>query len=235
MNTTQTTAWSKEYKELSGIPTSVNKESSSSAKHFVKFLKSKNTTNGSMLDIGCGLGRNSIFLAQSGFKVWAFDIVEHALKNLEQEAEQLHLPIHTSIQSASENWQYQDNFFDAALDICVFDNMVTKEMKNKYLHELRRVLKPGGYFCILAILADDGYYAPLLEKSDKKDTYILHDPENDIWSSMLPKEDLRNLLAEFFEIVEVEDVKKKDVLMYGKKYDRSLARFIVHKPMKRVS
>jgi len=228
MNTTQTTAWSKEYQELSGIPTSVNKEPSNSVKHFVKFLKSKNITNGNILDIGCGLGRNSIFLAQSGFEVWAFDIVEHALKNLKQEAEQLDLPIHTSIQSASEKWKYQDNFFDAAVDICVFDNMVTKEMKKQYLEGLFRALKPGGYFCIFAILADDGYYAPLLEKSNK-DTYILHDPENDIWSSMLPKEDLRNLLSQYFEIIEVEDVRKKDVLMYGKKYDRSLARFIVHK------
>lgn len=50
---------------------------------------------GSALDVACGLGRNSLFLAEKGFSVTAVDVSETALKLLNQEAHQRNLVITT--------------------------------------------------------------------------------------------------------------------------------------------
>ena len=40
------------------------------------------TKNGTVLDVGCGEGKNAIFLAQKGFLVDAFDISESGIEKL---------------------------------------------------------------------------------------------------------------------------------------------------------
>lgn len=226
----QTNAWTQEYEKAAGLPTSKQREASAQVEFFVKFLKQKGIKTGKVLDIGCGLGRNAFYLARAGYDVHAFDIVPSAVETTQKMANEAGLSVKTCLQSASESWKYEDGLFDAAIDICVFDNMVTAEMKKTYLEELFRVLKPGGYFCIFAILANDGYYAPLLEASDKKEDYILYDPQNKIWSSMLPGDVLKELLSERFNIVEERQIKKDAERMYDKDYERRLATLIVQKP-----
>jgi len=45
------------------------------------------------LDIGCGRGGNTLFLAEAGFKMKAFDLSPSAIKNLREEAEKRRLEI----------------------------------------------------------------------------------------------------------------------------------------------
>ena len=50
---------------------------------------------GTVLDIACGMGRNTIYLAEQGFAVTAVDISPVALELLEQQAKQRQLQIKT--------------------------------------------------------------------------------------------------------------------------------------------
>ena len=38
------------------------------------------------LDIGCGFGRNSIYMAKNGYDVYGFDLSEHSVKTTLQKA-----------------------------------------------------------------------------------------------------------------------------------------------------
>lgn len=58
-----------------------NRDVSIKLKNLLKEVKGKRT-----LDIACGAGRNSIFLAKLGFEVEAYDISEVALKKLDEKA-----------------------------------------------------------------------------------------------------------------------------------------------------
>jgi tellurite methyltransferase len=56
-----------------------------------KFVKqiSELVTPGSVLDLGCGEGKNAIYLAEQGFKVLAVDCSEPALKNFRKRLQQI--------------------------------------------------------------------------------------------------------------------------------------------------
>jgi tellurite methyltransferase len=45
---------------------------------------------GSVLDVGCGDGRNCVFMAEQGFNVDAFDISKNAISKIEGLCNELH-------------------------------------------------------------------------------------------------------------------------------------------------
>ena len=62
----------------------------SSAVKNILHLKSQ----GTVLDIGVGEGRNALFLAQNGFAVTGIDISEEGIKKFTQEAQKRGLHVH---------------------------------------------------------------------------------------------------------------------------------------------
>lgn len=77
----------------------------------IKYLK-----NGSLLDVACGDGRNSIFLLEKGFKVTGIDFSSRALERLENFAVRKNLKV--SVKQVDLTKQ------DALKDLGVFDNIV---------------------------------------------------------------------------------------------------------------
>jgi len=61
-------------------------------------LASKLKPNSTILDIGCGDGRNAIFLAQQGFLVTAFDISDSGVKKLIHRSKKLNVSINAFVQ-----------------------------------------------------------------------------------------------------------------------------------------
>ena len=69
--------WEKYYREtpLEKIPWQKTQ-----ADYFTKLIDSNRIKPGAALDLGCGTGMKSIYLAQKGFKVTGIDISETAIK-----------------------------------------------------------------------------------------------------------------------------------------------------------
>ena len=145
---------------------------------FVEFLKSKEMSDAIVLDSGCGEGRNSIYLAKQGFRVYGLDISAIAIDKAREWAEKEGLleKIWFEVGDVSQ-MEFRNEFFDAAIDINTI-NFV--KSRRRYVAELSRVLKPKGYLFIETL-------------SEKSKEYGI------------PKEELDWLITPFFEILEIEE------------------------------
>ena len=97
-----------------------------------------------ILDLGCGKGSTSILLAKNyGCHVVGVDIDEELLSDARITARKRNLDELTEFRYADiENLPFEDNTFDGAIAqaVLIFTD------KEKTLHEVSRVVKPGGFF-----------------------------------------------------------------------------------------
>jgi SAM-dependent methyltransferase len=99
-----------------------------------------------MLDLGCGLGRHSIFFAQNGFSVSAMDLSEEGVRNLNQWKEREGLQIATAVGDML-NLPYGDRTFDCVFAYHVISHTDTVGIR-QIIDEVDRVLAPDGEFYI---------------------------------------------------------------------------------------
>lgn len=115
-------------------------------KKAVKILKAQNPKT--VLDIATGTADFAIEAINSGAeKIIGIDISEQMLEVGKQKIKKKQLENKIELlKGDSENIQFQDNFFDAAIvsfGVRNFENL------NKGLSEINRVLKPGGMLIVL--------------------------------------------------------------------------------------
>jgi ubiquinone/menaquinone biosynthesis C-methylase UbiE len=134
---------------------------------FPKDLKSRSELK--ILDIGCGAGRHTIFLAQEGFQTYACDISENGMKCLKEELKVKNLSA-TVVKSDMEKILFPDDFFDGVLSYGVFYYNDSKGYENA-LSEMQRVLKKGGKAFVFTRTIDDYRYGK--GANIEKNTFVL--------------------------------------------------------------
>lgn len=101
------------------------------------------------LDIGCGLGRHSVYMADKGFDVTGADISEFAAEHLKKWAKRLGLKVEAVV-SDMFDLPFKDNEFDCVM---AYNSVYHTDTEGfgRALEEVRRVLKPGGELFITLI------------------------------------------------------------------------------------
>lgn len=101
-----------------------------------------------ILEIGCGAGSTSIALARNGYAVEAVDSVDAMIKLTEQHAEDAGVGhrVTTSIGDVHD-LAFADGMFNLVLMVGVVPWLHSLD---KSLHEVARVLRPGGYLIATA-------------------------------------------------------------------------------------
>ncbi len=122
-------------------------------------------TSGTVLDIGSGYGRNSLFLAQKGFAVTAIDTSGVAIENLLKSAADLELPITAKIEKA-ENVELGTPY-DVVLAMFVLHHVPDK-MARKLISCLQEHTPLSGIHTIAAFTNDSDFYR---EKPKRKDFF----------------------------------------------------------------
>src|SRR5438067_698994 len=74
---------------------------------------------GSVLDVGCGTGEHSLFLAERGHEVWGIDFVPVAIDRAKKKAQERKLTVHFSVGNALELSKLGRQF-DNAIDCGLF-------------------------------------------------------------------------------------------------------------------
>jgi len=112
-----------------------------------------------VVDIGCGGGRNSIYLAKEGrFNVTGVDSSREALEIFRNRIEKEKLEnVHIVLGDATKI-PLKDEAFDAAISCLVFDLGNTAERK-KAVSEMGRILRPDGI----------GYVAGLFSEKEREE------------------------------------------------------------------
>lgn len=152
---------------------------------FLSLLKQEN--HASLLEIGAGTGRDSLFFAQNGLDVFAVDLSD----------EMVTLCLDKGLRANMMDFyelEFEDGHFDAIYALnCLLH--VPKNDLPKVLHEIQRVLKPGGlFFCGV-------YGGQDTEGVWEQDTY---EPKR--FFSMYLDEDIVPIFGRHFEIIDFHTV-----------------------------
>jgi 2-polyprenyl-3-methyl-5-hydroxy-6-metoxy-1,4-benzoquinol methylase len=108
--------------------------------HLREFFASITGEDRRLLEIGCGIGVDSIQLAKRGFQVTAIDLTENALALARQFAARRGVAIDFRLGNA-ERLDFPDQSFDAVYSFGVLHHTPGIE---RSVAEVRRVLRPGG-------------------------------------------------------------------------------------------
>lgn len=95
-----------------------------------------------VLDLGCGSGANTVFLAIEKFQVFGTDISEVGITNTSQRLAELNLTAELRLECLEEI-SFPDNFFDLVISCGVFE-CAGLNATQKAVQQVVRVLKPGG-------------------------------------------------------------------------------------------
>ena len=104
-----------------------------------------------VLDLGCGNGLVTGEIIKRGVKYYGLDVSNGLIKIARQKYKQEIKAglAEFKIGNACKKLPYQNNFFDAAISFAVLHHIPGSENRLKFLQELRRVLKPGGWASII--------------------------------------------------------------------------------------
>jgi len=120
---------------------------------FDQILKGTYANCTSILDAGCGQGRNLIYFLNSGCEVYGVDRSEETISALREATHSFPLinPEENFQVSSVENLPFENEKFDLVISSAVLHFAENLEHFEAMLDSMWRVLKPGGYFfCRLA-------------------------------------------------------------------------------------
>lgn len=100
--------------------------------------------NISVLDVGCGVGVYSIYLAQRGASVTSVDLVPMHIQRLRELVIANDLPIEAHDGNATDLSDYSDAYFDIVLCFGPLYHLIDEDEQEKCISECIRVTKPNG-------------------------------------------------------------------------------------------
>jgi cyclopropane fatty-acyl-phospholipid synthase-like methyltransferase len=108
---------------------------------------------GRLLDLGCGAGRASIYLAARGWEVDAVDFVPEAIDIVRERAEasSLQESIHLHVASVTD-LSFLAGAYDLAIDIGCF-HALERADQQRYAAEVARLVRRGGIFMLFTRLS----------------------------------------------------------------------------------
>jgi tellurite methyltransferase len=106
-----------------------------------------------VMDTGCGGGRNIYYFLKQGYEVYGVDTNPEAVDQVRMMARELapSLPAENFVATAIETMPFEALFFDLVISSAVLHFAKDKSHFETMLHRCWQVVKPGGYFfCRLA-------------------------------------------------------------------------------------
>lgn len=197
--------WNKEYKK--GGHLALSEEPSEDLEKFVRFLEQKSGRKflnplASVLDLGCGNGRNLIYLSRMfGTRGIGYDISDQAIAQAKRASKEL--PLSYEVRSVTGALPLHDRSQTLVLDMMVSHFLNTAERK-AFIAEIARVLKPGGWFFFKTFLLDGDTHAERLLRehpAEEPGTYI--HPAIGVAEHVFTENEINELLHEDFFIHKV--------------------------------
>ena len=163
-------------------------ESSIPAKKSLELFKKQNITK--IIELGAGLGRDTIFFAQNSIHVKALDYSLSGIKAINKKAEKLNLSnfISTKIFDVREKLPFEDNSVEACFSHMLYCMALTNNDLENLNHEIHRILKPKGINIYTVRHTNDGDFRKGIHIGEdlyENDGFIVHFFSKDKVKSLL--------------------------------------------------
>ena len=187
-------------KNFSNKPEMFGLEPSISAKKALNFLKEKKINN--IIELGAGLGRDSIFFAKNNIKIQALDYSSSGIKIINHKIKKNNLSnyISTKLFDVREKLPFKDNSVDACYSHMLYCMALTTKDLEKLNNEIHRILKPNGLNIYTVRHTNDGDYKNgkhIGEDLYENDGFIVHYFSEEKVNSLL--NGFKNITLEKFE------------------------------------
>jgi 2-polyprenyl-3-methyl-5-hydroxy-6-metoxy-1,4-benzoquinol methylase len=150
---------------------------------FINLIENKRINPNSVLDIGCGAGTDSIYLASKGCKVTAIDVSHEAIKIARERAEKVGVEINF-IAGNFLDIEFDNGSFDFINDRGFFHH-INPSYREKVAIKINNLLKSNGCYYLRCW-------------SDKEE-------ESGRGPYRISRDEIKNTFSKFFKIVEIKD------------------------------
>lgn len=167
-----------------------------------------------ILDLGCGLGANTLYLKERNFKVVAADFSEEALNNINDNIGN----VKTMNINLLNDFPLQDGSYSIVIaDLCLhyFDDKVTKNI----MKEIKRILKQDGVLLARVARVDDYNFGACEGEEVEHHFYF----EGDYTKRFFDEKDIEN----YFSIVGKVEYRKTSMIRSEEEYSKEKRLFEV--------
>ena len=187
-------------KNFSNKPEMFGLEPSIPAKKALNFFKEKKINN--IIELGAGLGRDSIFFAKNNIKIQALDYSSSGIKIINHKIKKNNLSnyISTKLFDVREKLPFKDNSVDACYSHMLYCMALKIADLQKLNNEIHRILKPNGLNIYTVRHTNDGDYKNgkhIGEDLYENDGFIVHYFSEEKVNSLL--NGFKNIALEKFE------------------------------------
>ena len=175
-------------------------EQSLSAEKALNLFKERKINN--IIELGAGLGRDSIFFAKNNIKIQALDYSSSGIKIINHKIKKDNLSnyISTKLFDVREKLPFKDNSIDACYSHMLYCMALTIADLQKLNNEIHRILKPNGLNIYTVRHTNDGDYKNgkhIGEDLYENDGFIVHYFSEEKVNSLL--NGFKNITLEKFE------------------------------------
>ena len=166
----------------------------------LKSLKSFQEKNiNSIVELGAGLGRDTVFFAKNAIKVYALDYSLTSIESISNKSKKLNLTnlIESKVFDIRKKLPFNDNSIEACFSHMLYCMALSNSDLINLNSEICRILKPGGLNIYTVRHTEDGDYKNGIHRGEdlyENDGFIVH---------FFSKEKVRRL-SDGFEILDIE-------------------------------
>jgi len=166
------------------------------AESLVTYLRDNKIKAGNALDIGCGNGRDSIFLAQHGFRVDALDISDEAVTLTSRNAKEKGVTVQAH-RCALFDFDVEAASYDLVHDSGLLHHLFPHR-RPQYIDYVSRALKTGGFLSLVLFNEKMGTTA---------NDWELYEKRSMEGGMSYPLDKLTTCLGQKFKLIEYRDMK----------------------------
>ncbi len=172
-----------------------------------------------VLEVGCGIGLTSVYLAKKGCMVTGVDISKAMIRKAKEKAEQKKVKVEFMVADA-QKLPFRKNVFDAVICESV---MAFVPDNKKAMKEFARVAKPGGYVGITEVAWVKEPPAEMRKKMQDFAGSELRTPGG--WKKLFRDAGLKSIVARTHKLNMVneawDEIRRWDILEYLKVHYRT--------------
>ena len=189
---------------FSSKPEMFGLEPSIPAKKSLELFKKQNITK--IIELGAGLGRDTIFFAKNSIHTTALDYSPSGIKVINQKIKKDNLSnyISTKLFDVREKLPFEDNSIEACYSHMLYCMALTIDDLQKLNNEIQRILKPGGINIYTVRHTNDGDFQRGIHIGEdlyENDGFIVH---------FFSKEKVKQL-SNGFDIVNIENFEEGEL------------------------